>query len=393
MNVKSPTRLAIVLGALLSSCAFAQIAPRFDMSGNVSFDGAKIAGAPSSNTQLNGIGWRSTGVSHFNRWLAATSQFSGSYATSNSMRLIGYSGPGKVQHYSMLAGPRINFASRSRFNPFIEGLAGVDRTSTKITGNGVVVTGQEFEVAYAAGGGAQIALSRRVALNFQADYFATEHSLLYTGWEPSRLQISTGLVFTLFGARDSRRVAEESRPSIPPPTRAIVEPAPSPAIDASIHASTVMPAPTNAIVTAAKPSPMPVPATSASADFRSQPQPSPAYATEIQVHTQRQPPSAIVATATAPSTSATAQPAMVGVVIVEGSQARQRPIQAVLQQPVSNPAASISRAPVSATPAAAVSYAPVTAPPAVARVQAQQAAPFSLGEYARRLREKKQQQQ
>ena len=105
--------------------------------------------------------------------------------------------------------------ARSRFNPFIEGLAGVDRTSTRITGNNVIVTGQEFQVAYAAGGGAQIALSRRIAVNFQAQYFATEHSLTYTGWEPSHLQISTGLVFTLFGARESRRVAEESYPAPP----------------------------------------------------------------------------------------------------------------------------------------------------------------------------------
>src|SRR5256885_14934109 len=99
MNVKSPTRLAIVLGALLSSCAFAQIAPRFDMSGNVSFDGAKIAGTPSSNTQLNGIGWRSTGVSHFNRWLGATSQFSGSLVNFNSMPLIRYRRTRNVPHF------------------------------------------------------------------------------------------------------------------------------------------------------------------------------------------------------------------------------------------------------------------------------------------------------
>ena len=378
--MKSPMRFAILFGALVSSCAFAQIAPRFDMSGSVSFDAAKIAGASSGNAQVKSIGWQTSGVSHFNRWLAATSLFSGSYATSDSMQLIGYSGPGKIQHYSMLAGPRINFASRSRFNPFIEGLAGVDRTSTRMTGNNVIVTGQEFQVAYAAGGGAQIALSRRIAVNFQAQYFATEHSLTYTGWEPSHLQISTGLVFTLFGARESRRVAEESYPA-PPATRAIVEPAPGPTLDASIHSSALLPVPTIAPA-AAMPSPTPAPAT----EFRSQPQPTRAYTSDIQ--TQRPQPTANVATTMSASRPGNAQPAMVGVVIVEGSQARQRPIQAVLQQPVPAPAASV-RAP---APAASLARASVTSA-AATQVQARPAGPFSLGEYARRLREKKQQRQ
>src|SRR5207237_10314101 len=130
----------------------------------------------------------------------------------------------------------------------------------------------------------------------------------------------------------------------------------------------------------AMPSPTPAHAT----EFRPQPQPTRAYTSDIQP--QRPQPTANVATTMSASRPGNAQTAMVGVVIVEGSQARQRPIQAVLQQPVPAPAASV-RAP---APAASLARASVTSA-AATQVQAQPAGPFSLGEYARRLREKKQQ--
>jgi hypothetical protein len=379
--VKRRIWLAIASGVLCSSFAVAQTDSHFDLSGNLSFNGATFAPATGgSSVQVNTFGWQTSGVTRLNRWLGITSQFGGGYASSNAITLIGYTGPGTVHHYSMLAGPRI-ILSRSRFSPFIEGLAGADRTSTNLVSNGTPVTGRELQTAYAFGGGAQIAVSRHFGLNFEGQYFGTQHTLAFTGWEPAHFQVSAGIVIRMFG-RD-RQIAEE-RPFPPPTMPAAVEPTIQPTM-ASIEVSA--PTPSLAIVQ---------PATPIIVTTRVVPQPVVALA-ETSLIQKQQP---IVAV------QPIIQPTIARVEVAPPSVQKQQPIVSVKPappvvtvpkiQPVMNAKVIAPPAPVAQSQPAPQQLAAVPRPPVIAQTQPAQrpqAAPMSLGEYARRLREKKQQEQ
>src|SRR5436305_2742354 len=198
--------------ALLSSVGLAQMPSRFDLTGNASLGNLQFAGAPSSS-QVRAIGFQTSGTSHFSRWLGITSQFGSGFANMQSIQLAGFTGAGTVQHYSMLVGPRITFASRSRFRPFIEGLGGTDYALTRFTSNGTIVKGRDLQSAYSFGGGTQINISRRVGLNVEAHYFETQHSIQFLGWTPAHLQLSAGLVFRLSSLRDRRIIVDEQPPA------------------------------------------------------------------------------------------------------------------------------------------------------------------------------------
>ncbi|HEU5234094.1 MAG TPA: porin family protein [Terriglobales bacterium] len=355
--------IAVVSALLLNSFALAQTTSHFDLSGNVIFSGAKLANAPSASTQLDAFGWQTSGVTHLNRWLALTSQFGSSYASSNSLQLIGYTGSGTITHYSMLVGPRITIPLRGRVSPFIEGLAGGDRASTKLNSNGISVTGREMQLAYSVGGGAQVNLNRRFGVNVEAQYLNTEHTLAFTGWQPANFQISAGIVIRMFSR--TPQIAERS----PMPSPTTTESA-QPTMTASTTSTTVEPASTPTPVASFQPPSAPVvepvvtPKPTVLATTTPQPQPvTPAVA-----------PVPVVASSPAPVVTA-----KVSV-----------PPSAVVPQPAPKPVAAVAPAPVAT--AMPVAAAPVVspAPRVMAQAQPQQQQPLSLGEYARRLREQKQ---
>ena len=389
--------IAVVSALLLNTFALAQTTSHFDLSGNVSFSGAKLANAPSASTQIDSFGWQTSGVTHLNRWLGITSQFGSGYASSNSLQLIGYAGPGTITHYSMLVGPRITIPMRGRFSPFVEGLAGGDRASTKLVSNGISVTGREMQLAYAVGGGAQLNLNRRFGVNVEAQYLNTEHTLAFTGWEPANLQISAGIVIRMFSR--TPQIAEQ-RP-MPSPTRtAGIEPT---VVESTTNASVEAPAqapvasfqpPSAPAVQAAsesKPSAIvittPEPQRAASA-VAPAPVITASPAPEVSVKAVAPPPivvaqpspKPVVAVAPAPVVAASPSPVMSAKVAV--------PPPVVVSQPAPKPVAAVAPAPVAA--AAPAQAAPAPAPRVVAQAQPQQQQPLSLGEYARRLREQKQ---
>jgi opacity protein-like surface antigen len=374
--VKRRVWITVVSALLLNSSALAQTASRFDLSGNVSFSGAKLVNAPSASTQIDSFGWQTSGVTHLNRWLGITSQFGSGYASSNSLQLIGYTGPGTITHYSMLVGPRVTIPMRGRISPFIEGLAGGDRASTKLVSNGISVTGREMQLAYSVGGGAQLNLNRRFGVNVEAQYLNTEHTLAFTGWEPANLQISAGIVIHMFGGRP--QIAEQ-RPMPSPTTTAVAsfQPPSTPAVEAAVESKPTAivittPEPTAASVIAPAPviAASPAPEVSAKAVVPppvvvSQPAPKPVVA---------------VAPAPAPVVAASPAPVMSAKAVV--------PPPVVVTQPAPKPVVAVAPAPVTA--AAPAQPTPAPAPRVVAQTQPQQQQPLSLGEYARRLREQKQ---
>ena len=352
--------IAVVSALLLNSFALPQTTSHFDLSGNVSFSGAKLANAPSASTQLDAFGWQTSGVTHLNRWLGLTSQFGSSYASSNSLQLIGYTGPGTITHYSMLVGPRITIPLRGRVSPFIEGLAGGDRASTKLVSNGVSVTGREMQLAYSVGGGAQLNLNRRFGVNVEAQYLNTEHTLAFTGWEPANLQISAGIVIHMFSR--TPQIAEQ-RP-MPSPTTT----APEPSVVASTTSTTVE----------RTSAPTPV----ASFQPPSTPVVEPAIESKAAVvaTTRSEPQPVMHVVAAAPVGTTSPAPVIAAKVAV--------PAPAVVMQPAPKPVVAVAPAP--AVASMPVAGTPAPAPRVMAQAQPQQQQPLSLGEYARRLREQKQ---
>jgi len=371
--------LATLVAAFLTAAASAQTASHFDVAGSVSYGGSQVPGpSGTSTTQVNGYGWQASGISHFNRWLSLTSEFSNSSASANSISLIGFSGPGTVKHYSVLAGPRIYLPFGSRFSPFVEGLAGYDRADTSLTSNGTAVTGNETQIAYAFGGGAQVGLTRRVGLNFEASYFGSQHTLTFTGWEPSHFQLSAGIVIRLFGPRSQPQIAKE-RP-LPPPTvpasttseSARVTPTSGPAQPVTVQEASVQSAP---VVQAPVVQP---PVIHADAPFNTA-----AVVTEPIEQAKPIPvPQPIVSVAAVPTASQAPKPQPV---VTAAVIATPRPVQTPTIQSMPKPV------PAPAQPVAAVQ--PRPASQQVAESQPESSQPISLGEYARRLREKKQQQQ
>jgi len=364
--------LATVAAALLCAAAFGQTASHFDVAGNLSYSGSQVPGASgTSTTQVNGYGWQASGISHFNRWLSLTSEFSNSSASAGSVSLIGFSGPGTVKHYSVLAGPRIYLPSGSRVSPFVEALAGYDRADTSLTSNGTTVTGNETQIAYAFGGGAQVGLTRRVGLNFEASYFGSEHTLAFTGWEPSHFQVSAGIVIRLFGTRSQPQIAKE-RP-LPPPTA-------PPSTTSESASATPTSAPTQPIAVQ-EASVQPAPVVSAPLIHAQAPIVTAAAVNEPIEQTKPIPvpqPVSVAPTAT-PSPGPKRQPVVTAAVITTPP-----PVQTPTVQSMPKPI------PAPAQPVVAVQPRPV--PPQVAQSQPESSQPISLGEYARRLREKKQQQ-
>lgn len=287
-----------------------------------------------------------------------------------------------MKHYSVLAGPRINLPFRGRVTPFVQGLAGYDRANTSLTSGSTYVTGNETQIAYAFGGGTQIGLTRRIGLNVEANYFGSEHTLAFTGWEPSHMQFSAGLVIRLFGVRTQPQIAKESRPrtpTAPASTESAASTVPTnvqPTVSAiTVNAQPSAPVPAMQVATVQAPPPtiqpeartQLVPDTATAAPARQQ---------SIQVTQTSQP------SAPAPK----AEPVIAAAVIVTPTPPTPAPTPVVKQ-----PAPVVAPAPVPApAPAPAAVPTPVAPVQQVAQGQPDQSQPVSLGEYARRLREKKQ---
>ena len=358
--MKRRTWIAIVSALLLNSFALAQTESHFDLSGNVTFSGAKLVNAPSASTQIDSFGWQTSGVTHLNRWLGFTSQFGSGYATSNSLQLIGYTGPGTITHYSMLAGPRITIPIRGRVNPFVEGLVGGDRASTKLDSNGTSVTGRELQLAYGVGGGAQINLNRRFGVNVEAQYLNTEHTLAFTGWQPANFQVSAGIVIRMFSR--TPQIAEQRR--IPSPTTTTSE---QPSVIASTTSTSL-----ESSTPVASFQPPSAPAVEPAVELKP----------TVSAKTTRQPEPVAPSVAPPPVVTPIAAPVVTAKAVVPA------PAPAVLVQAAPKP--QVAAVPAPAAVVAPVSAAPAPTPRVIAQAPPQQQQPLSLGEYARRLREQKQ---
>jgi hypothetical protein len=373
--MKASSALAVLL--LVSSLCVAQELTRYELSGGVSYGGIDTSDVRSPK------GFAGSFATNVNRWLSMESSVGAQFDTQTAL-LSGSTVSLNTGFYSFLSGPRISYR-RGRVVPFGHGLFGWARSLDygKATFN---TTNATFSVPYgnalgaAAGGGVDYWITRRIAIRTQGDYFLTQPDGTFAFHMTNNFRIVGGIVFS-FGA-PATMTARMSKPQIPATRRRT-----QPDVIAKETSQS----------TAPKPVPAPAPSTQASVQPMSQPtQPTPAVAIQ---------PSAVVAKQSSTPSQTTVQPAsqpsqIPGTTIIQSSAAVAK--QNTTPAPVAGAAVAPKQDPFTppAKPASPVaSTSPAPAPRATAAVRPAAAAPpqadpqpFSLGEYARKLREKRESQ-
>ena len=335
--MKASSKLAVLL--LVSSLCMAQEHTRYELSGGVSYGGIDTSDVRSPK------GFAGSFATNVNRWLSMETSVGAQFDTQTAV-LSGSTVSLNTGFYSFLSGPRISYR-RGRLVPFGHGLFGWARSLdyAKTTFNASNAT---FSIPYgnslgaAAGGGVDYWITRRIAIRTQGDYFLTQPDGTFGFHMTNNFRLVGGIVFS-FGA-PTTMTARMTKPHIPASSRRTQpdviaketqqpKPAPSPSIQASVQ-------------------PMSQPA-----------QPIPTVSVQ---------PSAVVAKQSSTPAQTPMQPTirpsqMSGTTIIQSS-------AVVAKQ--------------SSTPAPAPAATPVVRP-AAPQADPQ---PFSLGEYARKLREKRESQ-
>ena len=384
-------RLAVLL--LVSSLCFAQEFSRYEVSGGVSYGGIDTSDVKSPK------GFAGSFATNVNRWLSMETSV-GAQLQTQSVVLSGSTTSLNTGFYSFLSGPRLSYR-RGRVTPFAHGLFGWARSLdyTKATYNASNLT---FTVPYgnqlgaAAGGGMDYWVTPHIAVRTQGDYFLTQPDGTFGFHMTNNFRIVGGIVFS-FGStptmtasmkphthpsrRQSREdvlAKQESQAAAPlvvantaMPTQPQLQPASQPVPGATMGAiqsssvvakqtSTPAPAPAPVATITPKQDPFTPPAKPASAVVNTTPAPAPVAAV-----VPRQPP---VTPAKPAATNSVANTAPAAAPVT----------RAAVQTPPPAPAPTV-----------------VARPPAPARVTPPPPQPeeqFSLGEYARKLREKKESQ-
>jgi hypothetical protein len=342
--MKASSILAVLL--LVSSLCAAQELTRYELSGGISYGGIDTSDVKTPK------GFAGSFATNVNRWLSMETSV-GAQFDSQTVVLSGSSTTLNTGFYSFLSGPRISYR-RGRVVPFGHGLFGWARSLDygKATFNPTNLT---FTVPYgnalgaAAGGGVDYWITRRIALRTQGDYFLTQPDGSFGFHLQNNFRIVGGIVFS-FGSSPSMtaRMSEPQVPSSPSPSRRDVIAKQTPQ------------------TTAPKIAPAPAQPSQAKAQPWSQPAQPAAAATIIQ-----------------PSAGAAKQTSAPAPVPAAAVAPRQDPFTPPAKP--ANPAANNSPAPAPATQPA-----PAFVHPAAAPQPNQQT--FSLGEYARKLREKRESQ-
>ena len=174
-------KLLIVCGLLFiaASAASAQETRGFEVAGDYQYvrynpgDGA-------SGTNCQGAS------GSFGAYLTAHVGIIGEFG---GCRVTGLPSGTSAHELSYLFGPRLYFRPQGRVFPFVQVLAGGEQFSAGISGLG---TGSSNAFAMAAGGGADVTLTRHVSLRaIQVDYLLTH----FNGASQNNLRLETGLVW------------------------------------------------------------------------------------------------------------------------------------------------------------------------------------------------------
>jgi len=189
---------SIVLLLMVCTLAFGQKSgDRIEVFGGYSLVTGDFTGtyADQNTHRLNG--WEGAATFKVNRWLGATADFSGFYAS--------YTFPGiqpltiRARSLGYLFGPQISLPS-ARFTPFAHFLLGATRVGYPApSGCPLCAPSPANSLTFAAGGGVDIAVAKHVAVRGQVDLlhsgFSNADNQLLSRYHETNMRISTGLVF------------------------------------------------------------------------------------------------------------------------------------------------------------------------------------------------------
>lgn len=173
----------IVLGLVLlaTASAKAQEDRGFEVSGNYQYVRVNPgSGAPGINCQ----GGSGTFGAYLKSNLGIIGEFGG-------CKVTGLPSGSSAHEVDYLFGPRFNFREHGRVTPFVQALFGGERFSAGVTGVG---SGSTNAFAMAAGGGADIVLTRHVSFRaVQFDYLYTH----FGGASQNNFRLQSGIVWRI----------------------------------------------------------------------------------------------------------------------------------------------------------------------------------------------------
>ena len=216
-------KFVFVLSLLLAAPAFAQNrTPRYELFGGVTWMRADLSPdlAPLGLAHVSGMGWNASATENVNSWFGATLDFSGAYARPPIRIPANFVAPGippaaitlsnevNASAYTYMFGPSFAYRRSERIVPFARVLLGAATARANTTSKGAatlaalgIIIPQKFQdtrFAVMAGGGADVRLSRYIALRGTADWIHTTFRDLGDDRQNS-VRVSGGIVFR-FGA-------------------------------------------------------------------------------------------------------------------------------------------------------------------------------------------------
>lgn len=174
--------------------------PGINLFGGYSFSSIDTNGLDS---RQNANGWEASVATRLMGPWAVEADGGGYYKTINAGGT-----PLRLNDYSIMAGPRFNFAKGA----FAHALIGMDRLQGSLAGFGST---SQNGFAAAFGGGIQLHVTRVISFRTSADYIMTRHNIFDGGNNVAQnnFRISVGPVFTLGGGRSADALqASSSKP-------------------------------------------------------------------------------------------------------------------------------------------------------------------------------------
>jgi hypothetical protein len=258
--------LTVFMMMLASCCLWAQDYPRFELSAGYSYGSVDTQGY---GTQRQAQGWTGSLTTNLKRFVGAELEASGRYNSLN-FDFQGNALTANNPYYTFLFGPRFAYR-KGKMTPFVHTLFGVDRApaydNTVINAqNGTGTTPFVTGFASATGGGFDYAIGRHLLFRSQADYFFTRHASL-TSPTPSNFRVLAAIVFTFGGSETLDARHRQARTPAPvmakAPASVTSEPRKQPVTETVVASTTipetgssadsVIPAPTDFVAPVAQP--------------------------------------------------------------------------------------------------------------------------------------------
>lgn len=184
--------------------AIAQTTPQFEIFGGGTWIRADISPdfAAFGVTHVNAAGWNVSATENINRWFGGTMDFSGGYSRPKIVDPVtgtSLSNLSNASLHTFTFGPNFTYRHAGRVVPFGRVLLGAATARASTTSKGALVLGAPEKIsdtrfAIVAGGGADISISRVVAIRGTVDWLRSTFQD-FSGDRQNSLRVSAGIVF------------------------------------------------------------------------------------------------------------------------------------------------------------------------------------------------------